>query len=446
MKRFLKFLKWAGITLGTLLVLFIAINAFDETLDPGAAAILNAQPKVKAEENAYFYLVGLYAPPESEPVEFGRACVARLIDISKSHEKTMALYASGNTGCTDQEIWQAGPDISAIACHRQQASCFSHYLKQGAAIKQLAGKYKALLQRYERMLAMTQFDEGHYASSLTIALTLDSSARELYSAISVSKLREGNPAEFVRRTVAAARYDRMVMRGESSFSSKMIASYYVNNAANMVSNALREYPTLAEEFPAALLNISLPFTAEERSLVSTKQTDLRISAAIFAQTAAGEQPFSLEDAFFTLMYQPNATLNHQYRALSGWEALAQMPTERYLSEGRVALKRLTSPDYLRMIYNPMGKYLSYLSSDTYSKFVSRFIDADGLLRLGSLQIQIAAQRIPEADIPALLKQADPQFRDPYTGLPMQWDKARGLYFRGYSDRITDKVGFVTLKL
>ena len=65
MKRFLKFLKWAGITLGTLIVLFIGINAFDETLDPGAASILNAQPTVKAEENAYFYLISyLPQPPE----------------------------------------------------------------------------------------------------------------------------------------------------------------------------------------------------------------------------------------------------------------------------------------------------------------------------------------------------------------------------------------------
>ena len=70
--------------LGVLLALFIGINAFDETLDPGAAAILNAQPKVKAEDNAYFYLAGMYTSTANNPSEAGRKCVAAQLKVAQA--------------------------------------------------------------------------------------------------------------------------------------------------------------------------------------------------------------------------------------------------------------------------------------------------------------------------------------------------------------------------
>ena len=75
----------------------MSINVFDEKLEPGAAEIINAKPKIKPEENAYFYLVGLRAPLDREPGEFGRECITRLVKTSKSLEETSALYASGYT-------------------------------------------------------------------------------------------------------------------------------------------------------------------------------------------------------------------------------------------------------------------------------------------------------------------------------------------------------------
>ena len=446
MKRFLKFFKWTGITLGVLVALFIGIYAFDETLDPGAAAIINAQPKIKAEDNAYFFLVGLRAPADRDPGEFGRECVARLMKVSKNFEETKALHASGSVGCSRE----AKLDISKISCGSSQASCFSNYLKHSSAFKQLADENKNLLQRYDRLLSMTQFEELPFSIENASAHFFDLSIRELYSAVSVIKLLEGNNAEFVRRMVAAASYDRMVLRGDIDLIGKMIALDKVHSAARLVSDALRNYPTLATEYAAALSSISLPFTMDERSLESARRADLRVHVEIMrwaeAMTAAKEESFIIEGLYYPLIHKRIATINLQYRAVEDWRKLAQIPTERYLVEGQVALEQLTSPDYIRMIYNPMGNYLAGLGGANYAKFVPRTIDADGLLRLVSLQIQIAAQNIPESEIPAFLKNADPQLRDPYTGQPMQWDKTRGLYFRGHSDRITDKVGFVTLKL
>jgi len=193
-----KFLKWTGITLGVLLALFIGINAFDEALDPGAAAILNAQAKSKPEENAYFFAVGLRAPLDRAPGDFGQECVARLVNISKSYNETVALFSSGKSGCDKHKNALAWQGLTAISCGRQQASCLSHYQKKNAEIKRLAEKNKILLQRYERLLAMEHFEDAPYTNPITMPQPFDLT-NELYSAISAIQLQEGDVGAFIQR-------------------------------------------------------------------------------------------------------------------------------------------------------------------------------------------------------------------------------------------------------
>lgn len=448
MRRVLKFLKWTGITIGTLLVLFIAINAFDETLDPGAAALINAPSKIKPEQNAYFFLIGLRAPPDRDPGEFGHECVTRLIKTSESGKETSALFISGKTGCTDEKPWLAWADISAISCERQEESCFSHYQKQRTAIKQVAENNKLLLQRYERLLAMEYFDDASYANLLTTSLFLDP-VRELYSAVSATKLQEGDAEAFIQRTANQIRFYRMISRGNGSFLSKLVSMVYINGSVSLASDAVRENPRLAEKYEGLLLSVTQPFSVSERGLESAMVAELKSLASTLSPQRYEEELSFYDKLLSPFYYKYNATLNRFYRDLPGWRDLSQLSTEQYLASEKAALARVEEPwhdGYLHMIYNPMGKTLLGLSGPTYAKFPRRAIDLDGRLRLVSLQIQIAAQQIPESEIPAFLKHADPKFSDPYTGQPMQWDKSRGLYFRGHSDRIPDKDGFISVKL
>ena len=99
MKRFLKFIQWASAVAGVILASFLVVNAFDEDLEPGALAIIHAQPKIKPEKNAYFYLIGLSAPQGREPSEFGQQCMARLSEISKSPAAARQWLTSSDRDC-----------------------------------------------------------------------------------------------------------------------------------------------------------------------------------------------------------------------------------------------------------------------------------------------------------------------------------------------------------
>lgn len=447
MRIVLKFLKWTGITLGVLFALYLGINAFDETLDPGAAAIINSQAKIKPEENAYFFAVGLRAPLDRAPGEFGQECVARLIKISSSEKE---MVSSGKTGCDIHEsalVWQGS---STISCGRQQAPCLAHFQKQNAEIKLLAEKNEIFLQRYERLLAMEHFEDVPYTSHMTVPQPLDLT-NELYSAISAIKLQEGDVGAFIQRIAGEAKFQRMVLRGNSSFTSKLIALSGVFRAANLASAAVQNQPALAREHYAALLNITQPLTIAERNFESVMVGELRgialASTLSFGDANEDGSLFSRLSTNFAL--KNNATLNLYYRNLSAWRDLLQLPTEQYPAAEEAVLDRLTNPwrdGYVHMIYNPVGKFLLRYSSPKYATYPRRIIDFDGRLRLFSLQIQIAAQGIPESDIPAFLRNVDPQFRDPYTGQPMQWDKTRGLHFKGHGKGTQGQDGFISVKL
>ncbi len=443
LQRFLKFLKWTGIVLGILLVLFIGINAFDETLDPDAAAILNASPKVKPEDNAYFYLAGIYTAESNNPSEVGRKCVLDQLKVAQTGK--VVNDTEDIPACREQNALRAAED-SFFACEWRKKLCLQEYYSQRASIEKIAAQNKIVLARYEQLLAFQQFDDTSYLHPFAVTFKFPPS--NLYQAKSITRLQAGDTAEFVRRTAEEAAFFRMVLSGESSLLYKMLGIAWLERSARMVSEAIQTTPDFSRKHQAALLEITRPLSLSEQSLGNVMEGELRHSSAmlrsVFVDTAS-----IWERWIYGLAFKQNATANSQYRNVVVWRDLTQLPSEQYLAAEKYALEKIYHPwgnGYLRWIYNPLGKAIIGIGAPAYSNYPRRIIDADGLLRLVSLQIQIAAQKIPESDIPAFLKNADPKFRDPYTGQPMQWDKTRGLYFRGYSDRIADKDGFVSVKL
>ena len=440
MKIFLKFLKWVGITLGVLLALFIGINAFDEKLDPGAAAVLNAQPTVKAEDNAYFYWEGMYTAASNDPSEIGKKCVFAQIKASQS------VLSDPNSvpECHEQNEFKP-INGKLIACDWRQKPCLKQYVEQRPTIDKLAAQNRILMERYGRLLEFKQFENTRPFPLLTVFPKAPPTT--LYQAISATQLQDGDSSGFIRRTQTETRFYRMVLSGESSLIPKMIGLAWLERSARLVSDAVLAYPILAQKNQAQLLEITRPMNVAERSLGKTMEGEFRFSVSLMHSIPTDK--FSLlERLSYPMVYKQNATDNNYYHDMTIWRDLSQLPTEQYLDAEKRALERLNPwrDSYIHLVYNPMGKVLTGIGTADYASYPRRIIDADGLLRLVSLQIQIAAQKIPESGITAFLKSADPQFRDPYTGHAMQWDKTRGLYFHGYSERITDKDGFVSVKL
>lgn len=443
MRIFLAFLKWTGIALGLFVAIFIGINLFDDQLDPGAAAILNAPPKVKPGENAYFYWAGAYTAPSENPLEVGQKCVTAQFKGAQSGAAPSDLQSIPE--CREQNILRPVEDQS-ITCEWRKKPCLKQYFEQRATIDRLAAQNQMVMERYEQLLAFKQFEDAYYFHPST-GLP-QTPPHKLYQAMSASRLQDGDTAAFIHRTAADTAFYRMVLRGETSLLYKMIGASWLERSARLVSDAVQADPLFAQQNYIELLEITRPLNALERSLEKTLEGEFRFSAATLRIVLAENASFFTR-LLYRLAFQHNATTNYLYRDMMVWRDLSKVPSEQFLAAEKLVLKRLRKPwrgEYFKLLHNPMGKILVSLGSPNFAGYQSRMIDVDGLLRLISLQIQIAAQKVPESEISNFLQNADPQFRDPYTGLPMQWDKTRGLHFRGHGKSIPDQDGFILVKL
>ena len=262
-------------------------------------------------------------------------------------------------------------------------------------IEKLAAQNKVVLERYGRLLAFKQFEDTYYLHPYNTFLQF--TPAKLYQAVSASRLQAGDTAEFVQRTAAETEFYRMILRGESSVLYRMIAIAFLERSARLLSDAVTADADLARQKQAALLEITRPLTSSERSFGKAMEGELRYTTSILRTVSPNNTSF-LERWYYWLAIKQNASSNYFYRNISVWRDLTQLPTEQYLAAEKRALEKIGNPwgdGYLHMAYNPIGKTLIGIAVPAYSDYPRRVIDADGLLRLVSLQIQIAAQNIPE---------------------------------------------------
>lgn len=432
-KAVLKTLRWIGFTLAILLAIFISINLFDEKLDPHAEAILNTRSTVKPADNAYFYWERIFTSPMRNPSEAGEKCV--LAQRESAISEPFFVKPEALPECVEPEELKPLNDRS-IVCDWRKKACLAQYFSQRAIIDQLAANHRLLLERYAHLLAFKQFDDSRPFP----VIRLKALHTNLYQAISATKLQDGNTAEFMQRTEAETAFYRMVLASENSLISKMIAVAFLERNARLISDAVKLRPGLAEQNQARLLRITAPLSAGERSMQKAMEGEFRFSIAslrLMAVTKLPDEGFSFEhELAFPIAYKRDATANDYFHNAMFWGSLSELPMEKYLSAEARALQDMNYRhySYLHFVYNPIGKTLLAIGSSVYAPYGKRVVDSDGLLRLVALQIQIAALKIPEEGIPAFLKTSNPEYHDPYTGQPMQWNKERGLFFRGHGER------------
>lgn len=440
--------KWmGGVSLAFALV-FLSINASDEVLNPELVAILEAKPTVAPGENGFFYLMGLDAPTGQDPITVGQAYSERLRQAEREFPFDEA-----------RKIAEEGKGSNALrfvgklpSCDWKSEACLKALGSAAETVKKMSTENAVLLERYADLLRYREFEDGFKLSLLLFRPNVSIEVQRLHSALAAMALREGRYAEFSQRMKNQAEFSRVQMRGNNSLITKLLGMAYLGKNALLVSEGVRSTKELARHEATALLEAVAPMSQEELRFGPTLETETRIAHnIIYGQLLEQRTPTFWQAIWDWLTFKRNASQNFYFSLTREWLAIDAVPTQDYLAAESRVLARIqakVSPIHsLELLYNPMGKILVSTSwAERWADYYRRNIDIDGLLRLVSLQVQIAAQGVKEADIPAFLAKSDPKYHDPYTGQHMQWSKERGLHFRGHSDRLPDQGGWVSIKL
>lgn len=418
-----RFAKWTLGVAAALMLLAVAMNAFDEDVHPEVKAYLEARPPaVPDERNGYFQVVGLGVEGE-EPHAAGRRYTAAL---AAAQEKRVAGQEATWPELKELSLSGAlrpGGDFCAMDFDTR---CLEDVRADGSRARKLLAEQGFLLERYRALLEYPEYLETqrllHYEAPMPNYLPVMAGQR-LFHIQSALRLERGETLHVAYDLERSLKLGRRMLAGATTVLGKMVGAAHARRTALFVSQMLPAVARADRRALAALAAALAPLSAAERSLAQVYHGELALLASALRSCEASEGALACH------FFQPNATVNRHYFAFhKPFLAMEQAPAHRF-DELRRAAGSPSLP-WWSMLYNPMGKL--WLAGSTGAPpwdYVARLNDVDALFRLVALQALIGERKLRGGEVPAFLAENAKRYGDPYSGKPMGWDPARRqLYF------------------
>ena len=432
----LKGVLWiVGVAL-VLVGLTVLGNAFDEDLNPEAAAYLKpgTPTQLPDEQNAYFTLAGLGAPEPEQPHEAGRKWVGAVKDaVAKRARGESAAWPKAGSARSAPELCVPGRS-SCIAAARE---------KEGEARKLVAdfalvlARYRALpgYPGYAETMDYTDIEQPFPPYMPVI------SAQRAFHLDAALRLAQGETDAVLADLEKEIAFLRRMLGGSNLLIGRMVANRLLQRSTLMASDVLARHRDAAASRAAGLAQALQPLSAQERQMDTALRHEFRFQKSGFDlmlrhPELAGEPWIT---GWARLFYLPNATANMEMPYRKAALETAALPATT-LAAPRKPAGALPDPPVWMAWYNPVGKIfvLPSLKDLSFETYVQAMHDLDGLVRLVALQSEIVAKGVKDEDVPQFVAAADKRYANPWTEKPMQWDaKARQLYFEPQSRRYKD---------
>ena len=415
--------KWTLGGAAALVVLAVAMNAFDEDVHPEVKAYLEARPPaVPDERNGYFHVVGL-AVEGAEPHAAGQSYIAA---IAEAQERRLA----------GQEVqWpELGPHLpielkgaGELCLMESGAPCLQRVRADPAGARKLLAEHALLLERYRALLEYPDYLETqqlrHYEAPMPGYLPLVAGQR-LFHVQAALRLEEGKAIQVAYDLERSVKLSRRMLAGSATLLGKMLAAAHARRAALFLSQMLPALARADRKALAAVARTLAPLAPAERSLVPAYRAELAMAAS------AAHACESSEGSLMCYFFQPNATLNRDYFSFhKPFLEMEGAPAHRF-DELRGASPAAAALPWWSMLYNPTGKVMLAAAGGSGPwNYAARLHDVDALFRVVSLQALIGERELDANEVPDFLAGNVKSYGDPYSAKAMGWDAARRqLYF------------------
>lgn len=450
-------LKWVVVVLVALFlgvpVLIVAINAFDEELQPEARAFTDlSTAEVPPEQNAYYAWIGLRAARNENQHVRGKEIVAyvnKQLDI-ESHEIEIididVLLGPKHIAS------KTPPSELNLLCQRDTQGCLGRYRTKDADIAHWAREDQVLLDRYRALYSYAYFHETIKPRPTAPFYSAPATVAALARAQAAQKALHGNPGEALRRLHEDTAFWRRVITDSRLLVNRMIAVASIQTNVQLISEIIATYKLPTDKLQIAATAIR-PLTNQERDLSGVFRYEFALGAHMFThldshvyQTDCDSDSWSacLFGKLSTAsLLKPNATINMSFEKFNRIAQASKLPAKLFLEQVKQARGDNESGSFIKwhFAYNPIGKMLNTILGDSlYYNYVGRVHNLDGFLRLASLQVNMKRQEVRDSQIASFLKNAGPNLYNPYTNEPMLWDtEKRSIYFHGMSDKENEEL-------
>lgn len=400
-----KIIKWLVLLLVCSIASFFLLNQFDQTLQPGAAALLRTFPsQVPTQQNAYFTLIGLRAPSNVSPSEWG-------------------LKLANNA------VTETAAETDKVVCDLEKQHCL-RLARVSPEILRAALARESLLQ--SRYLAARQFSdfEEVLESDMMPNFSAAFRAQALRHAQIALWLEAGKIAPLVVELQADMAFQRRSLRGARSLIGKMVLLSALQRDYVLLADLLRAHPERMATQQAQVMAMLQPLAVDEQAMLPVVRSEFRALAGLINALHHRAFPAELTAApswLATLqgyVFLPKATINRLYRFEQADERLARVPpaqfftTQQQVAAAQADLGQRTWRD----IYNPLGREVIALARVDYQQYLRRPWELNVFIRLLQLQQQLTNRHIPDAEIATFLAQN--ALRNPFDDGAIGWDVQR----------------------
>lgn len=428
------FLKWLSASIIVAFLAFIAINLFDESLDPRAAAFGKPRPSTVPEaENGYFALLAIDAPQGADGMAYARAWLDET--RAAAHERRRPLRPPREQA--------KRPD----PCDPIDRSCFTVVRENAGQIKGQLAMFAGDLARYEALVSSRRFEEvldypfgleSDFPSYASLAR-----AQRAYLLRAALDFEAGRVEKAMAALEREFAWQRLFLRESRLLVSKMVAARNYWRDLMFVRSLLETGSAkLAPELPR-LQKMLRPLDEAVQSLSRVAETEFGFVGAAYSGISPNKDDIRQIVGWYVfgtaLLYQPKATMNHAYRYYSKLgDVVLAAPAHRVLSESKAFSESWHDLPWWRYIYNPVGKMLMSVAMPAWEDYPLRMHDLDALNRLVALRVELLVSKATASQIAERVAASDRRFHDPYSRNPMTWDGERKcLYFEARSRRIKE---------
>ncbi|CAH0533142.1 hypothetical protein VST7929_01003 [Vibrio stylophorae] len=318
-----KLLKFFGYLLLLLLIALIGLAIYvhgDEPLSREAQAIIErVEHSASQDDQAFFYQLGMHAPADKDPIDYGKALYAKELGIDVDESTIGDLQAH-----RESFRWER------LQCfYSERASCFTEELL--AAAKENVAPHAQFMARFWTLIALPDFMQmnGRDGIHLYEANSLNAGTHLVLQSILVQ-------AENGQEVQAFAKLERLIalLRDGLSRTDYLISHGHIRVLLNLCLNFRHQF-IYYYDVPAPPL---VPMTLEERDYQRVMAYELTlftrvIQADFYDNSSEIFWGIPFPRPVLNLLYKHNMTTNYiQYCHQEGMNARSQQSLEAYLAQ------------------------------------------------------------------------------------------------------------------
>lgn len=357
--------RLAGIGLAVLLAGYAWQR--DEPLDPEVESWLAQQPPTAAESLAFLYVLGLDAPADRDPEDYGR--IRR-----DDYTRWCATTPSGADGYRSPALPVLPLPKSPVICFgEEQDDCFEHAIADPAGADTLVRANPVLLDRYRRVLAMDAYRTNIEPSLNEPMLPLKALVigQQIFHLDLLGRARAGQGVPVHRELNTELELLRAWLVRSDAFMLKIAAVSLVNRNLELQARLFRRGWIPPPEVPA-------PLTEAERSFEQPMRRRVRELEVFYRSELPPGSVSTMGRFAWRFVFKPNMTLNAEFPVYLQVAELSRLPPAAFAVEVAVRPPVMPMPTGAR---NSYGDLLLTVAGMDYRLYASRIQDLDAKMKL-----------------------------------------------------------------